>query len=75
MYEALQLAPEGGGIKLLHSGTWKTNRNGGEQFVLGGRWVVNPTGGLESKGHPIGATGLLFYLDFKPKVTELMIVV
>jgi sterol carrier protein 2 len=25
---------------------------------VGGRWVVNPSGGLESKGHPIGATGL-----------------
>lgn len=22
------------------------------------QWVVNPSGGLESKGHPIGATGL-----------------
>ena len=25
---------------------------------LGGRLPVNPSGGLESKGHPIGATGL-----------------
>jgi acetyl-CoA acetyltransferase len=25
---------------------------------LGGRIPVNPSGGLESKGHPIGATGL-----------------
>ena len=25
---------------------------------LGGRVPVNPSGGLESKGHPIGATGL-----------------
>ena len=24
----------------------------------GGRWVINPSGGLESKGHPVGATGL-----------------
>ena len=31
---------------------------GGEHFQMGGRWVVNPSGGLESKGHPIGATGL-----------------
>jgi len=57
MYEALQLAPEGKGSQLVRSGTWRTNNNGGEQFLLGGRWVVNPTGGLESKGHPIGATG------------------
>lgn len=25
---------------------------------IGGRVPVNPSGGLESKGHPIGATGL-----------------
>ena len=25
---------------------------------IGGRLPVNPSGGLESKGHPIGATGL-----------------
>jgi acetyl-CoA acyltransferase len=28
------------------------------QTSLGGRTPVNPSGGLESKGHPIGATGL-----------------
>jgi acetyl-CoA acetyltransferase len=28
------------------------------QTCLGGRTPVNPSGGLESKGHPIGATGL-----------------
>lgn len=28
------------------------------QTALGGRIPVNPSGGLESKGHPIGATGL-----------------
>jgi acetyl-CoA acetyltransferase len=27
-------------------------------FTLGGRIPINPSGGLESKGHPIGATGL-----------------
>ncbi len=27
-------------------------------FTLGGRVPINPSGGLESKGHPIGATGL-----------------
>ncbi|MEG0858135.1 MAG: lipid-transfer protein [Pseudomonas sp.] len=37
---------------------------GGEQFVMdgdntyGGQVVVNPSGGLLSKGHPLGATGL-----------------
>jgi len=28
------------------------------QTTLGGRIPVNPSGGLESKGHPLGATGL-----------------
>ncbi|MCC6194707.1 MAG: thiolase family protein [Burkholderiales bacterium] len=27
-------------------------------FTLGGRIPINPSGGLESKGHPLGATGL-----------------
>ncbi len=27
-------------------------------FTLGGRLPVNPSGGLESRGHPLGATGL-----------------
>ena len=27
-------------------------------FTVGGRIPINPSGGLESKGHPIGATGL-----------------
>lgn len=27
-------------------------------FSIGGRVPVNPSGGLESKGHPVGATGL-----------------
>ena len=26
--------------------------------TIGGRIPVNPSGGLESKGHPVGATGL-----------------
>ena len=28
------------------------------ETALGGRVPINPSGGLESKGHPIGATGL-----------------
>lgn len=28
------------------------------EFTVGGRIPINPSGGLESKGHPIGATGL-----------------
>ncbi len=29
-----------------------------DDTTYGGRWVVNPSGGLISKGHPLGATGL-----------------
>jgi acetyl-CoA acetyltransferase len=47
-YEALGLASEGEGHKLVE----------GEDTTYGGRWVVNPSGGLISKGHPLGATGL-----------------
>ncbi|MGE8317856.1 MAG: lipid-transfer protein [Comamonas sp.] len=47
-YEALGLCPEGGGEKLVQDG----------DNTYGGRWVVNPSGGLLSKGHPLGATGL-----------------
>lgn len=28
--------------------------------TYGGKWVINPSGGLISKGHPIGATGNLY---------------
>jgi acetyl-CoA acetyltransferase len=47
-YEALGLAPEGKGGELVMEGA----------TTYGGRWVVNPSGGLISKGHPLGATGL-----------------
>lgn len=56
--EALGLCQEGQGGKLASSGEWITNRDGGSLYRIGDRWVVNPSGGLESKGHPIGATGL-----------------
>jgi acetyl-CoA acyltransferase len=47
-YEALGLAEEGHGHELVEN----------EDTTYGGRWVVNPSGGLISKGHPLGATGL-----------------
>ena len=47
-YEALGLCCEGGGGELIDSGA----------VTYGGKWVVNPSGGLISKGHPLGATGL-----------------
>jgi acetyl-CoA acyltransferase len=48
-YEALGFAPEGEGHKLVDA----------EATTYGGDGpVVNPSGGLISKGHPLGATGL-----------------
>lgn len=47
-YEALGLAPAGGGEKMVNDG----------DNTYGGRVVTNPSGGLLSKGHPLGATGL-----------------
>jgi acetyl-CoA acetyltransferase len=37
------------------AGGWVAERG---ETSIGGRIPVNPSGGLESKGHPIGATGL-----------------
>ena len=47
-YEALGMCEEGESGKLVESGA----------TTYGGRWVVNPSGGLISKGHPLGATGI-----------------
>lgn len=46
--ENLGLAPLGGGGPAAERG----------DFTLGGRIPINPSGGLESKGHPLGATGI-----------------
>ncbi len=46
--EYLRLAPMGQGGAAAEAG----------EFTVGGRLPINPSGGLESKGHPIGATGL-----------------
>ena len=46
-YEELGLCPPGDGPRLLASG----------DTALGGRTPVNTSGGLISKGHPVGATG------------------
>ncbi|MFH8615707.1 lipid-transfer protein [Streptomyces sp. NPDC017979] len=47
-YEALGMCAAGESGKLVEDGA----------TTYGGRWVVNPSGGLISKGHPLGATGL-----------------
>jgi acetyl-CoA C-acetyltransferase len=51
-YEAMGLVPEGQGARAIKDGlTEKT-----------GRLPVNPSGGLKSKGHPIGATGVSMHV-------------
>lgn len=47
-YEGLGLCPEGGASKFIADG----------DNTYGGKYVTNPSGGLLSKGHPLGATGL-----------------
>jgi acetyl-CoA acetyltransferase len=47
-YEALGLCGEGEAAKFINDG----------DNTYGGRIVTNPSGGLLSKGHPLGATGL-----------------
>lgn len=58
MYEALGLCKPGKAVQLINSLQWIKNDSGVEYGLLGGKWIVNPSGGLESKGHPIGATGI-----------------
>ncbi|HEY0685609.1 MAG TPA: hypothetical protein VGD45_24940 [Steroidobacter sp.] len=47
-YEALGLCEEGGALRMVEAG----------DNTYGGKFVVNPSGGLMSKGHPLGATGI-----------------
>jgi len=47
-YEGIGLTPEGTAEKFVEDG----------DNTYGGKFVVNPSGGLLSKGHPLGATGL-----------------
>ena len=47
-YEAMGLAPHGQGARVILDGVTRKD----------GRLPVNPSGGLKSKGHPIGATGV-----------------
>jgi acetyl-CoA acyltransferase len=47
-YEGLGLCEAGTAAALISDGA----------VTYGGKWVVNPSGGLISKGHPLGATGL-----------------
>ena len=47
-YEAMGLAPHGQGARVILDGVTR----------MDGRLPVNPSGGLKSRGHPIGATGV-----------------
>ena len=47
-YEAMGLAPEGQGARVIADGLTAKD----------GKLPINPSGGLKSKGHPIGATGV-----------------
>jgi acetyl-CoA C-acetyltransferase len=51
-YEAMGLAPTGQGVRALHEGT----------VMRTGSLPVNLSGGLKSKGHPIGATGVSMHV-------------
>ncbi len=51
-YEAMGLAPRGRGADVIKSGMTAKN----------GALPVNPSGGLKSKGHPIGATGVSMHV-------------
>jgi len=51
-YEAMGLTPEGQGARAILEG-W-TEKDG--------RLPVNPSGGLKSKGHPVGATGVSMHV-------------
>jgi acetyl-CoA C-acetyltransferase len=52
IYEAMGLAPAGQGARVIDRG----------DSEFGGRLPVNPSGGLKSKGHPIGATGVSMHV-------------
>jgi acetyl-CoA C-acetyltransferase len=51
-YEAMGLTKEGDGARAIKEG-WTTKE---------GKLPVNPSGGLKSKGHPIGATGVSMHV-------------
>ena len=51
-YEAMGLTPQGQGARAIKEG-WTQ---------MGGKLPINPSGGLKSKGHPIGATGVSMHV-------------
>jgi len=59
-YEAMGLTPRGQGARAILDG-WTTKD---------GRLPINPSGGLKSKGHPIGATGVSMHVLAAMQLTE-----
>jgi acetyl-CoA C-acetyltransferase len=58
-YEAMGLTPRGQGARAIKEG-WTR---------MDGKLPVNPSGGLKSKGHPIGATGVSMHVMAAMQVT------
>ena len=44
---------------MLHAGKAGEFIDRGDN-TYGGKYVINPSGGLISKGHPLGATGIVY---------------
>src|ERR671935_177655 len=59
-YEAMGLVPEGQGARAIADGLTEKS----------GRLPVNPSGGLKSKGHPIGATGVSMHALTAMQLTD-----
>ena len=59
-YEAMGLARKGEGARAIHEG-W-TQKDG--------KLPINPSGGLKSKGHPIGATGVSMHIMASMQLLE-----
>lgn len=51
-YEAMGLVPKGEGARAIEDGLTEKD----------GKLPINPSGGLKSKGHPIGATGVSMHI-------------
>jgi acetyl-CoA C-acetyltransferase len=60
VYEAIGLAPQGQGARVIAEGL--VNKDG--------KLPINPSGGLKSKGHPIGATGVSMHAIASMQLTD-----
>jgi len=59
-YEALGLCPEGESTRFIRE----------DQSTYGGKIVVNPSGGLLAKGHPVGASGIAQAVEIYWQLTD-----